>query len=432
MKARSALPALPRLTTLIAGVSILSLALTACAGSAGGNGAGSNGSVDTAGFEFGASQEVIDKALADLDPVTITYQPAAASPDSTLAPFVTGFKEIIEERSGGKIKVDIVYGQAIAGYGEVHDALADGRLDMAYTLPIYEPEEFPAFNDLATVMAALPNSPFQQELINYVMGAELGWNNESIIQGYTDKNLVPLTPLAARGIFYPICSTPVTSLGDLKGKQARIGSAAQGKQLNALGGSPVSLEYAETYEALQRGTVDCTMFQLVAAVESGFLEVAPNIGHTTTSTFASAPGAVLAGSSFQNFPLPYQQLIFDANLESALGGMETIMKGKAEAIQQAKAAGGKISAFDNEVLKSLEDQSKVLTEEAVANGLLDENTLNTISESQSHWEETFEALGYVDEGSLEELDKWYDKNTDFKPYVDAAIEQGTALEHRPN
>src|SRR5699024_6020431 len=130
-----------------AALGVLSLTMSACAGSAGSGGGGGGGEAGE-GFAYDAPQEEVDAAIADLDPITIKFQPSSASPDSVMAPAGTVFKEIVEERSGGKITVELVWGQAIAGYAEVHDALSDGRLDVAYTLPVYDPAQFAAVNDL--------------------------------------------------------------------------------------------------------------------------------------------------------------------------------------------------------------------------------------------------------------------------------------------
>ena len=96
----------------LAAIASISLVAAGCAGSAGSAEDGGGGE----GFEFGASQEEVDAVLADLDPVEITYQAGAQSPQSVSARNGHGFKEYVEERSGGKITVDIVWGQAIAGY----------------------------------------------------------------------------------------------------------------------------------------------------------------------------------------------------------------------------------------------------------------------------------------------------------------------------
>ena len=117
-------PAAVRPAKAVAAVASLAL-LAGCAGSVGGDGSGSEDSAGE-GFAYDASQDEIDAALADLDPVTIKFQPSSMSEKSILAPNGLDVKKAIEERSGGKITVDIVWGQAIAGYDAVDDALADG------------------------------------------------------------------------------------------------------------------------------------------------------------------------------------------------------------------------------------------------------------------------------------------------------------------
>ncbi len=422
---------LPRAATAAAAFSALALTLGACAGSAGAGGGGGGGEAGE-GFAYDAPQEDVDAAIADLDPVTITFQPSSASPDSVMAPAGTVFKEIVEERSGGKITVDIVWGQAIAGYAEVHDALSDGRIDVAYTLPPYDPAQFAAVNDLGTVMAALAPSPFHGELVTNAVGNELGWNNEEVLSTYEEMGLTPLTPVAASGGYYTVCNTPVESEDDWSGLQVRIGSSAQAAQTQHLGGSPTSMEYAETFEALQRGTVDCTVGQLVPSAESGIFEVAPHLGYTTEASFSRLPGAYLAGSGFQDLPLAYQQIIFDSNAMASSGGMEAVIGGNADAVRQAKEADGEISAFDDALQEEIGEYSAELTEEAIGNGLIDEDILEQIAASEEEWSARFEELGYTDEGTVEEFDEWFDEDTDFTDYAKAVYEEGTAQEHRPS
>lgn len=422
---------LPRAATATAAFGVCALALSACAGSAAGGGGGGGGEAGE-GFAYDAPQEEVDELLADLDPVTIKFQPSAASPDSVMAPAGSVFKEIVEERSGGKITVEIVWGQAIASYAEVHDALSDGRLDVAYTLPPYDPAQFAAVNDLGTVMAALSASPFQGEMVANAVGNELGWNNEEVISTYEDMNLTPLTPLAASGGYYTVCNTPVKSKDDWKGLQVRIGSSAQAAQTQHLGGSPVSMEYAETFEALQRGTVDCTLGQLVPSAESGIFEVAPHLGYTTTSSFSRLPGAYLAGSGFKDLPLAYQQIIFDSNALAAEGGMQAVIGGNADAVRQAKEAGGEVEPFDDGLQDEISDYSEELTAAALENGLIDENILDNIAASEEEWTKRFEELGYVDDGTVSDFDEWFDEDTDFSGYAKAVYEEGTAQEHRPS
>ena len=78
--------------------------LTACAGGVGDTASNDQG----VGFEYGASQEEVAAAIEDLEPVTLTYQPSASSPDTPSAVTGLSFKEAIEERYDGKITLDIV------------------------------------------------------------------------------------------------------------------------------------------------------------------------------------------------------------------------------------------------------------------------------------------------------------------------------------
>ncbi|HEY4558164.1 MAG TPA: C4-dicarboxylate ABC transporter substrate-binding protein, partial [Enteractinococcus sp.] len=75
------------------------LLLTACAGEAGNAGT----DPEATGFEYGASQEEVNEVIADLEPVELTYQASAASPNSLMAAAAESYKDYIEERSNGQI-----------------------------------------------------------------------------------------------------------------------------------------------------------------------------------------------------------------------------------------------------------------------------------------------------------------------------------------
>ncbi|WP_028659738.1 TRAP transporter substrate-binding protein DctP [Nocardioides insulae] len=407
----------------------LSIALTACAGSAGGGDDDASGGGE--GYAAGASQAEIDEALADLDPVTLTFQPSAASEQSIQSPSGTEFATALEERSGGKITVETVWGQAIAGYTEVHDALADGRIDLAYTLPVYEPTEFPAVNAVGDALAGISPSPFVGEMIANAVAADVSWDTPEVVEEYESKGLHPLVPVVASGGYYSVCSDTGVAADDWDGRQVRIASKTQGELMSHLGASPVSMEYTETYEALQRGTVDCTLAQLVPSAESGIFEVAPNVGYMTTTSFTRAPGAMVAGSSFEELPLAYQQVIFDTYVDYFQGQMMTTVGGNAEAIKQAKAAGGAIEQFPEDVQTSIEEFNTEKNEEIAASGVAGDDLTDKIAESVEKWTAEAESLGYADAGTTADFDQWYDPKTDYRPLAEALYADAFE-EHRPS
>ena len=419
-----------RLLAPLAIVTSAALALSGCAGGAGGGGGGDGGGE---GFAFGASQEDVDAVLADLEPVTLTYQPPAASPQSIMAPAATAYQEYIEERSGGKITLDVVWGQAIAGYSEVDDALADGRLDLAYSLPIYSPAEYPSFDAIATSLSGLPISPVVGEAVYSAVAADIGWQSQSLLDEYEAQGVTPLTPVISSGGYYPVCTQEGSAPDDWQGRQIRVASTSHLGVVEELGASPVSMEYVEVFEALQRGTVDCTLAQLLPSAEGGLLEVAPHISYSSDeySLSSRAVGAELAGSSFETLPLAYQQIIFDA-ASATFGGIVGITAdGNAESVRQAKAAGGTIEPMDSETEKIIGTVHEEQHAAVVEKGLLGDDIEQRVQESADAWSGVAADLGLEDQGSFEDLDEWWESGElDFTPMGEQLYETAF-LDHRP-
>jgi len=421
---------LRRLAPAVAGASALAFALSACAGSAG-SGGGAGGGDAAGAYEAGASQEDIDAALADLDPIEITYQPSAASQESVQSPSGTVLAEAIEERSGGKITVDTVWGQAIAGYDEIHDALGDGRIDLAYTLPVYDPAQFPAVNALGDALGGLDPSPFVGEMITNAVATDVAWQTPEIVAEYEDLGIQPIAPTVASGGYYSVCNSPGVEESDFDGRQVRIASKTQGELMSHIGASPVSMEYTETFEALQRGTVDCTLGQLVPSAEAGIFEVAPHVGYLTETSISRSPGALLAGSSFEGLPLGYQQVIFDAYSDYFHGQMMTTINGNSVAIGMAKEAGGEIEQLPEEFQQDIIEFSEDKRAELADSGVAGDELQARVEDSAAKWASTIEELGYADEGTTEDFDEWFDEDTDFRP-VGQAIFDEVILPHRPS
>ena len=420
-----------RLTVDAALAASAGLLLSACAGGAGtADQDGGGGS----GFEYGASQEEVDAVLADLDPVEITFQAGAMSPDAMSAPNGHHFKEYVEERSGGKVSVDVVWGQAIAGYGQIDDALADGRIDVSYALPIYQPAEHPEFNALATATAGMPNSPVLGEMIGNAALVDIAWNSDELLATYEEQGLTPLTPMISTGTYLSACGEAGTALDDYDGRQIRVASVAHEAQVQGLGGSPVSLEYVEVFEALQRGTVDCTITQLPTAEETGLLDVATHVAYTSEeNSFSGRPaGANLAGIGYQDLPLAYQQIIFDSQTGGFASSNAVISEGNAQAVEQLMNAGGELGPMDEDADERIGETNDELLADVEESGLIRSDVQGRSSESVDKWRQVAEELGYTEAGGFEDMHEWFDADDyDFEPFAERVFEE-VAVPHRPS
>ncbi|WGF86633.1 TRAP transporter substrate-binding protein [Marinivivus vitaminiproducens] len=73
------------------------------------------------------------------------------------------------------------------------------------------------------------------------------------------------------------CREPVTSLADLSGKKVRVFNRSMIDFIESLGGTTVSLAFAEVVPALQRGVVDCAVTGTLSGNTAGWPEVSGHL-----------------------------------------------------------------------------------------------------------------------------------------------------------
>lgn len=405
-----------RLSSVVGALAVLALT-TACAGAAGD--ADSTSSADEMGFEYGAPQEEVDAAIESLEPVEIVFQGNAASPNSEVAKSDKAFAETVETRSNGQISVEVLYGQPVAGYEDIYDALVDGRVDISFAVPGYDPQLFPAFNDLVSITGALPSSPIVGELASLAVLTEMAWESEAIKSEFADQGLMPLAPVSPSGGAFPLCNEDGSGLDDWQGRQVRVGSTIHSDVVVEMGGTPVSMEYGETYEALQRGTIDCTIMVFLAANEAGMAEVAPNIQFSKDQSLPRGPGSMLAGSKVSNMPLAYQQIIFDSWQDSHGVGLEAIMSENMKTVESALDSGGKVTELDPEVEELIRQSTQQVVAAVSEDERLGSNVDTKLEEKITSWTQIVEELGYEDQGSMSDLPEWFDaEEFDSQPFID--------------
>jgi TRAP-type C4-dicarboxylate transport system substrate-binding protein len=414
-----------RNTVLAIGVSV-ALLTTGCAGGVEA-GAASKGGQE--GFDFGAAQAEVDEALENLEPVELIYQTNSQSPkdDRITENFVTA----VEERSGGKITVEPVYAQGVAGYSEIDNALADGRIDISYHLPSYHPSRYPAFDALTNASVALPSSPVVGTLAGSGAIMDLAWQSDMLLEQYEAEGIVPLVPAEIARPYFSFCTEPTSSLNSFGDQQIRIGSSAHMTVAEGLGATPISMEYTETFEALQRNALDCTITNAGAAYEGGVTEVASHVSYPTESSWSSIFGAWLAGASFPDLPLAYQQIIFDAAIDIHAGNFDDSIEGIMTTMDHSLENGGSIEKFDPAAEDELKKIRTEMLESASESGKLEPEVIDSVDATVERWLGIVEELGYEDGGSFEDMSDWYNlTNEDYVPFAERVFEE-TALNHRP-
>jgi len=195
-----------------------------------------------------------------------TWQPEASQDLHAIS--LHWLQNQVQERTGGKHDLKIYWGGTVASITEIGDAVESGLADMGDLVVPYFPDQFPVNNAIGFFWPQ-PHSP--KALASIMKGF-----HETIPQFGAElkrfkMKLIGLRPLGYYGI---LCREPVRSVADFEGKRIRAFGIALPAAIQAIGGVPVSMSTVETYEALERGVLDCTPIEPVIAHGQKYDEVA--------------------------------------------------------------------------------------------------------------------------------------------------------------
>lgn len=392
------------------GVLALGIATTILlAGCAESTEAGSTGSGE--GLPPGSSMEEYQAAFEDIDPIQLNTQSPAPQGSATGAP-IEKWTAAVEEWSGGKITFEIAFSNAIAGPTEIDDALNDGRLDVASTLPIYEPDEYPANAALIETGFISNQTPVLGVLQSNAWPNEVAFNTEEVMTEFEDNGMVPMIPVFNSGSQGMFCSSPKTSLSDFNGVTASASGTAQTQQISALGASPTTVAYTELFESLQRGVVECANASTTVAVLGGFTSEAPHLTISPDAGFALAPGGwTFSKSRWDELPLVAQQLMWDKlDVYIASNIEDKIYPNTGEAAKIIRENNGSVNEFGDDAADKLRaENDKLLEEVRETDAVADPDALvDGAVESADKWLTSIEELGFTGEIGYEDFDQNFD------------------------
>jgi TRAP-type C4-dicarboxylate transport system substrate-binding protein len=164
---------------------------------------------------------------------------------------VIPWKKMVEEKSQGRIKVNLYPAAALAKPGTMYDAVKTGTIDVCLEPGPYYWGRFP--------MSEATQLPFLGA--HSSLSATLAWMDlykkyPQLQKEYAETHLLWLFSQGPGQLF---TNKPINKMEDMKGIIVR-GPGAQGDFVKAVGGSPVSMPASETYLALSKGTLDATTF----------------------------------------------------------------------------------------------------------------------------------------------------------------------------
>lgn len=193
------------------------------------------------------------------------------------------FNEVIGEASGGSIIGEIRPQTELGLQGfEIMRLVKNGVFDFAFGLPGYVAQETAAFDggDLATLTQDIGTQRKVAEAYFPTL--------ETLFAEVYNAKLLMLYPFPSQTLW---CKTPVSGLADLEGKKIRTYTASLADFVEAVGGTSVTVSFAEVIPALEKGVVDCGVTGTMSAYAAKWYQVATH-AYTLRVGWGLAFGAI--------------------------------------------------------------------------------------------------------------------------------------------
>nr|WP_290701967.1 TRAP transporter substrate-binding protein DctP [Halomonas sp. UBA3074] len=266
--------------------------------------------------------------------------------------------DMVNNIAGDALQIEFHPGGTLMPGTEVFDATETGSIEASGDWPGYWAGLNPAFSPLATT-TSLFNA---LDYFNWIQQ----WGGRELYQEiYGQFGLVYLPYGVLNNESGFMGRTPIESIADLEGKRLRIAGRDQGRVMEELGGSQVTLAGSEVYQAIERGVVDAAEFSAPGIDYSvGLAEVAEYWATPGWHQSATVFGVMINKDAWDALSEETQQkleMAADATMGWSLAWSE---RQSTDATQKFIDAGITINQFSEEDLARIQE----ITNEVIVRG----------------------------------------------------------------
>ncbi|MCC8026402.1 MAG: TRAP transporter substrate-binding protein [Clostridium sp.] len=219
------------------------------------------------------------------------------------------FAELVREKTGGKIEIQVNAGGLLGDEKTVIEQLQFGGVDFARVSLSPLAEFVPKLNVLQ-----LPYLYNGREHMWNVLEGPIG---DDFMNSFGDSDLVALSWYDAGARSFYSSTEPIVSLEDMTGRNIRVQeSELMMDTIEALGATPVPMAFGDVYSALQTGEIDGAENNWPSYESTRHYEVAK---YFTKDEHTRVPELqLIAQLTWDKLPPEYQVVIRDCAQESAL------------------------------------------------------------------------------------------------------------------
>jgi len=272
---------------------------------------------------------VLAAAAGAQQPIVIKFSHVAA-PDTPKGQAANEFKRLAEERTQGKVKVEVYPNSMLFKDAEELDALQLGSVQMLAPVPgKFGPVGLPEFEVF--------DLPYMFPDIDAVHKVYYGPVGASLMKRLESKGLVGLA-FWDNGFRVMSANRPLHTPADMKGLKMRINSSkVNAAIMKSVGAVPQTMAFSEVYQALQTGVIDGTEGPLSNLYTQKQYEVQK---HVTLTFHTISNYVVVVNKSFwDKLPAGVRTTLEGAMKDATKLNDQVAEKDEAAAIAAIKASG---------------------------------------------------------------------------------------------
>ena len=250
----------------------------------------------------------------------------------------------IEKRTGGRVKFEYYFAGTLLGPMDLATGIGEGVADGGFPALGYTPANFPlTMTGDAIYVTRCPDAAGRAF-------AELGRSYQPLVSEFEGNNLKFICPLI-NGVMMFGFRDRVDTLEQLSGLKIRAGGRNI-KDVERLGGTPVSIAAPEIYEALERGPLDgLTTMPLDGFKALGLYEVSPYILDPGMGVYAVSTAIVMNLDTWNGLPSDVQDTILETSDELIGKYTEMLMAYEDEMMQEMATAGTTLYSLSPDEMK---------------------------------------------------------------------------------
>jgi TRAP-type transport system periplasmic protein len=240
---------------------------------------------------------------AEAKPIKLTYS-NFFPPTHIQSKLAEAWCKEVEKRTNGQVYVEYYPGGTLTKAAQCYDGVVTGLSDVGLSCLAYTRGRFP-------VMAAV-DLP-----LGYTSGTVATKVVNAVYNKFMPKELMDTRVMYLHGHGPGLVHTadkPVKTLEDMKGLKLRA-TGTSGKVAAALGATPVSMPMPETYQSLQKGVVDGSLYPWEANKGWKLGEVCHYCTADFSAAYTTAFFVVMNKDKWNSIPADLQEIINEINAE---------------------------------------------------------------------------------------------------------------------